>query len=81
MYNEIREKIVTCRKPHKCEWCNEVINKNEKALSRAYAWEGEFNSGYQHMECMDAMCKSRDDIEDGFELGSFQRGKTYLKSN
>ena len=77
----IREKIVTCRKTHNCEWCNEVINKNEKALSRVYTSEGEFNSGYQHLECSDAMYKSRGDIEDSFEPGSFRRGKTSSESN
>ena len=81
MYEEIETKAVVCRKDHCCEWCNEMIYAGEKAESRTYIWEGDFNSTWQHPECFEAMANSNEDIADsGFEQGSLDRGKTFADS-
>lgn len=81
MYRELKTKQVICGKPHPCEWCGEKITRGETAISRAYLWEGEFNSAWQHPECFKAMEESGDDIADwGFDQGALDRGKTSLES-
>jgi len=76
---DLSTKSVICRKPHVCEWCGEKINLSEPAISRAYVWEGEFNSSWQHPECHTAMNNSPESLE-GFELGDQCRGLTMSES-
>jgi len=73
--NEERE-VKATRKPHRCEWCPEKIEVGQRAIKRAYIWEGEFHHGYLHPECWDALCRS-DFTEDGFTTGEQKRGQAY----
>ncbi len=77
MYHEFECKEVTCRKPHRCEWCNEPIAKGERAQYRAYVWEDGPMSGWMHFECWDAMHElPTRDLMDGWTPGDFERGST-----
>ena len=60
MYENIDDngRIVTCRKPHRCEWCDGLIAINEKAVVRKYKFGGDFNSSHMHPECYKAMERS-----------------------
>ncbi len=69
-------KEVNQRKEHRCEWCAEMIT--EKAVYRAYVMDGDFVTGYQHIECFDAMVQTDID-DDGFSEGFFQRGSSEPK--
>lgn len=74
-YTEIQEKTVTCKKPHRCAWCNEMIEPKEKARYRVYIFDSDFGSDYMHLECNEAMEKAPAEyIEDGWTPGSFKRG-------
>ncbi len=76
-YEEIQAaKEVKCSKVHCCGWCGWQIKEGEKAISRAYKWEGDFHYEHQHPECYRAMIASSGDIEDGYEVGQFERGMT-----
>jgi len=79
---ELTNKIVKCRKPHKCEWCGETIDKNENAQYRSGVLEGEMYHGHQHIECYSAMMDSDyDDFDDGaFMPMEQERGKTMSES-
>ncbi len=75
----LTDKQVTCKKPHRCAWCGERILVGDKAQYRASIWEGEFQTDYMHPECYQALCSS-DDLDDGFEVGAQERGKTMQES-
>lgn len=78
-YSEFKNKEVTCRKPHSCEWCATKIKAGERANYRAYRFDGGFQAGHMHLECYHAMNKSPlYDIEDGWTPGDFERGQTSL---
>lgn len=44
-------RIVTARKPHRCEHCHKPIEIGEKYRSCAQVWEGDFQSYSEHIEC------------------------------
>ena len=74
-YLELQTHEVTTRKIHKCEWCGETINVGERAQYRAYIFDGNFTSVWQHPECYTAMSES--DwllLAEGWERGEFERG-------
>lgn len=74
-YQEIREKVVKPRKHHTCEWCATPCIAGEPCVYRAYIFEGDFNSGYMHMECFDAMGKSDHElVSEGWIPGEPTRG-------
>jgi len=76
MYLELKSKIVVAKKPHTCEWCGETIHAGIMAQYRAYVFEDQFNHGWMHMDCYEAM--NSIDWEDGdcWSLGDFKRGST-----
>lgn len=75
MYTPIQEKLVKTRVEHRCEWCDEDVDKGTTAFYRAYVWEGDFNSGYMHEECRAALLKAPADlIEEGWTPGEFKKG-------
>ena len=75
---ELQSKVVKARKPHVCVWCGERIEVGESAQYRVYINEGDFQSDYLHPECNSAAYKV-DDLEDGFDPYSFQRGSELEK--
>ncbi|MFB2350919.1 hypothetical protein ACETUS_27410 [Priestia megaterium] len=74
-------KVVTCRKPHRCIWCGESIEKWEKAAYRRYISDGEFVQDYWHMECYIAMMRSEDTMDEGFDAFEQKRGKILEESH
>lgn len=75
-------KVVTCRKPHRCIWCGEMIEKGETAAYRRYISEDEcFGQDYWHMECYIAMMRSEDPLDEGFYPFEQERGKTLEESD
>lgn len=75
-YQAIKEKVVKARNQYGCSWCNEKIEKDEKHFSRAYKFEGDFNSDRMHLECFRAMENSSHDIvSEGWLPGEFKRGE------
>jgi hypothetical protein len=71
--------INSCRKNHRCEWCDELIDKGSAAFYRVYVGDG-FTSSYAHPECREAMLTmSYADwtlIDHEWDQGYFKRGST-----
>ena len=79
-YREIESKEVKLRKPCFCNWCGEKMLVGDKAQSRAYVFEGDFNRDKVHPECFKAMQKYPWNDNDGeFEPHEFKRGTCELK--
>lgn len=75
-YEEIKSSHPKAKKQYTCIWCNGKIEIGEKHLSRAYKYEGDFQSDRMHLECEQGMNKSPHDIiAEGFLPGSFERGE------
>ena len=72
-YTELSSKVVKCRKPHRCSWCDEIIPAGEQAVSRTYVWQGDFQYDHMHPECTAAMPFGDDDYGEGFGA-DFARG-------
>lgn len=65
------------RKEYHCDWCNELINIQEKHLKRVYVYDGELRSDRMHLECERAMDKvPRGTISEGWLAGEFKRGSS-----
>jgi len=76
VYLELKSKTVVARTTHQCEWCGEAIHPGVMSKYRAYVFDGQFNHGWMHMDCHDAMASI--DWEDGdcWSPGEFKRGST-----
>jgi hypothetical protein len=76
-YHEFNNRQLVTRKPHRCEWCDEVLPVGSTVHYRCYVIDGEFRTGWMHLECWDAM-GSMDyrDLEEGWQPGDFKRGTT-----
>ncbi len=59
------------RKPHRCEWCYQQIEKGEKHAHYVGVWQGAFQDWRMHEECHEAY--GEDDCEDGFMPGEGER--------
>lgn len=65
----------TARKEHRCDWCNETILPGHTYATWCGVFEGDFFQSKLHMECHAAMKDApREDLEDGWEIGTFKRG-------
>ena len=74
-YAELHNKTVITRKKHRCGWCGELINISDQAQYRAYVFDGDFISEWQHPECHAAMKESDPLVSaDGWEEGENERG-------
>lgn len=79
-YTELSLTTPVGRKDYWCEWCNELIPKGTKHVSRVYIFEDDFNSGRMHDECFEASGKAdHEDICDGWNQGDFKRGQSVPK--
>ena len=70
---------VCLRKPHRCEWCGEMMIVGEKAVVRVYKFDGDFNYNRMHPECWDALNRAfkNDELRNGeFEGSCMPRGLT-----
>ena len=49
-YEEIDDtgRLVICRKPVPCEWCNGWIESGETAVVRVYIFDDDFHNARQH---------------------------------
>ena len=80
-YTELKHIYPKARKEHFCEWCNEKILKGEKHAYRSYIFDHDFNSDHMHLECENAMSRSRKEIGDeGFLGGEQKRGLSMSES-
>lgn len=52
------------RKDHKCIECGDIIKKGERAYRYAAKWDGDFSSGYQHMDCCITCEYIRDELDE-----------------
>ena len=70
-------RVVTLRKPSRCEWCDAVMQPGEKAVTRAYKIDGDFMCARMHPECYAAMEQyfNINRLEQEFEGGCMDRGK------
>lgn len=77
--NHLTEREVRTRKPHRCEWCGQVIPKGTRCHYRSYIWDGELQWGWSHFECWDAQQESDHEIlAAGWMPGDFERGEPAL---
>ena len=53
------------RKPHRCEWCGEVIAVGEKHARYVGKWEGDFQNWRMHSDCLE-YADENDALQDGF---------------
>lgn len=74
-YQELQSTDVRqTRRPHRCEWCGEMIEAGSRAHHRVYRFDG-FCSEYMHPECAEAMRELPSEYwEDGWSAGQFRRG-------
>ena len=66
----------TARKPHRCDWCGEMILKGEKYSRWTGVYEGDFVSSVMHVECQDAYFKAWSEDDEGYEYHWQMRGTT-----
>ena len=52
-----KTKTVKCRKPHKCALCSIEIKAGEKSIYFSGKWEGNFDSGYECLNCSELVEK------------------------
>lgn len=58
-----QEKIVTCRKPHKCVFCDKDIAPGEQALSERGFTEDGAVSAYTCLDCIESWLEESGQIE------------------
>jgi hypothetical protein len=76
VYTEVKAKTPKARKEYRCGWCGQKIEVGLKHFSRAYVWNGDFNTDRMHLECKDAMDRSDTGmLSEGWSPGSFARGE------
>lgn len=83
MVTEFKAKTVKCRKPHRCEWCPELVEIGEPAHYRAGVYHGDFYHGWCHMVCWMAQQISTNSAGfrgmETWEPGSWEKGETYAE--
>lgn len=58
-----KEKIVKCRKEHKCSACENIISKGEKALYESGFMDGEPVSSYTCLNCIEKWLEESGQVE------------------
>ena len=81
MITELQNKMVRCRKPHRCTWCGEWMFPGERAVYRAGVYDGDFFSEHWHNECLDAMMRSDLGYDNEFYPFDQLRGRTFEESH
>lgn len=75
-FREITNREVVVRKAHMCAWCAHGIPKSDPARYRVYVFDRELTTDWMHLDCYDAMTKSRSDVIcEGWMAGDFERGE------
>lgn len=77
-FTELSSRIVTTRKAHRCEWCDEIIPAKSKDIPyRSFVCDDRIMDGWMHPECKAAMSDvSYFELEDGWAPGDYQRGSS-----
>lgn len=57
-------RLVTGRKPHRCEQCRSQIDAGERHRKSALVWEGEFHAYREHLDCYAAWRALNFDVRD-----------------
>jgi len=80
-----RDKVVKCRKPHKCDLCGIEIKIGETARYFSGKWEGEFTDGYECSYCQNLIIKLHNndllDMHEYSEDGFAEAAQEYLCGN
>ena len=53
-FDLLSERKFTARKNHECIWCNEDIKSEERYVSQAVIYDGDFSFRRFHEECLTA---------------------------
>lgn len=83
-FTSLRE-IKACRKPHRCHWCGELVEKGQPAVRVTGTWDGDFGQSHWHPECnavikaMDWKEREKCGVDESFDPGLFQRGSKELR--
>jgi len=78
----LTRKEVTTRKPRRCVWCGEPIEKGERAVYITGKIDGDFFAVYMHPECHHAMVNgSPEEYSDGYLFGDYHRGTVHLRED
>ncbi|MBA7477130.1 hypothetical protein ES707_12528 [subsurface metagenome] len=72
--NTLLQKMVKCRKVHRCIWCGEEIEAGETAFFWKYVLDDGVQNEYYHTDCYAAMVEWDDEKDDGFYPYTFERG-------
>lgn len=73
----IRQQIVTARKDHKCDYCEQKIQKGQK-YDYQFCVDGEAYSWKSHLDCNELAC-ALEMFDDGYDDGLTQNDfKTYV---
>ncbi len=71
----LKNKSVKCRKPHRCHWCGETVEKGELAQYQAGVTDGDMWGIYFHPECYDALRRDPPEyFDDGIPEWDNRRG-------
>lgn len=73
MYENLGTVTRTARKTHKCDWCNETIEKGEKYEYQKFIWDGKLYDWKSHEACSRVVSAiwDYDDPDDGMDSDSF----------
>ena len=77
MNHQSEAKTIVARKPHRCHWCSERIEKGSKYERTFIVWEGDPWTRKLHPECADAERAYDYDGETLYYEGQFQRGHVH----
>ena len=74
----IKSNTVTTRKSHQCFSCLRTFPANTKMNAWAGKYQGDFNSGYSCMTCVEIMnsCEDEDGYPEGFVNDMLEKGQT-----
>ena len=76
MYQNLSRKDRIARKEHRCDWCNETINKGEKYYYETFIYDGEMCDWKSHLSCERIVSAIWDyiDPDEGMSADEFSEG-------
>jgi hypothetical protein len=70
------KRVEKTRKPHRCFWCGDMTEVGLPSLREVGQWEGDFWSGYMHVECGMARDAVLKEYGEWSAKGQYARGRT-----
>lgn len=77
-YEFFNTKVVTTRKPHRCEQCHRSIAAGERCFYGAGLFDGHFMSYYEHEDCRAAWSEVMADVLRDDDVAPFLADYDYL---